>query len=106
MLWAQVVVERYVGKQLVSQLAGGRLVSQRAAVRLVSQHAEVRLVSQHAEEWGAHPGRGHVDGVQMEEALVVAQGLVSQLPAAWVCGVWVPFRLSHDQRHGAVALLL
>ena len=97
MLWAQVVVERYVGKQLVSQLAGGRLVSQRA---------EERLVSQHAEEWGAHAGRVHVDGVQMEVALVVAQGLVSQLPVAWVFEVLVRFRLSHDQRHGAVVLLL
>jgi hypothetical protein len=83
-LWAQVVVERYVGKQLVSQLAGSRLVS---------QHAAVRLVSQLAEEWGALPGRVHEGGVQTVVAVVAAQGLVSQLPAAWVCEVWVPFRL-------------
>ena len=106
MLWAQVEGERYVGKQLVSQLASGRLVSQRAEVRLVSQLAEARLVSQLAEEQDARQQRVHVDVAQTEVALVALQGLVSQLPAAWVCEVWVLLRLSHDQRHGAVALLL
>ena len=78
---------------MVSQLAGERLVSQHAEERLVSQLAEVRLVSQLAEEWGARQGRVHEGGVQTAVAVVAAQGLVSQLPAAWVCEVWVPFRL-------------